>query len=117
MRHGSILGYMTNASDARGRIHEWTRGDRLRAAREYMAGSPNQREFATLLGVGRTTVIRYEADEPGADKPIVLIRWADVTGYDLDWLRHGIKPGGPPPSDTSPVTLGQAATIPLPIAA
>lgn len=75
-----------------GRVHAWTRGDRLRAAREDMPGQPSQREFAALLGVSRSTVVRYEADAPGTDKPIVLIRWAEITSFDLDWIMGNTSP-------------------------
>jgi transcriptional regulator with XRE-family HTH domain len=51
-----------------------------------MDGSPNQTDFARLLGVSRNTVVRYENDEPGANKPIVIMRWAEVTGYALSWI-------------------------------
>lgn len=109
---------MTNAPA--GRVHVWTRGDRLRAAREGMPGSPTQKEFAVLLGVARSTVVRYEGDDPGAEKPIVLIRWAEVTGYDLAWLQYGIAgPDGTPDisPDGEPVTLRMAELFALPMAA
>jgi transcriptional regulator with XRE-family HTH domain len=73
----------------------FSRGDRLRAARENTLGGPTQAEFAKILGVSRNTVSRYEAEEPGADKPIVFHRWAEVTGYDLDWLLRGTEPNDP----------------------
>lgn len=69
-----------------------------------MSGHPTQAEFAKMLGVARSTVVRYENDEPGTDKPIVFNRWAEVTGYSLRWLQHGIAPDEPDP-DRGPVTL------------
>lgn len=119
LRRPSIIGLMTNDPAGR-RVHEWTRGDRLRAARENMPGSPSQAAFATAVGVARTTIVRYERDDPGTDKPIMLIRWAEVTGFDLDWLLHGDQPTSPEPTssprtnpDTEVVTLGQAPTLHL----
>lgn len=57
-----------------------------------MPGSPKQEDFAKLVGIGRNTVTRYETDTDGSNKPIVLIRWAEVTGYDLNWLMYGDDP-------------------------
>jgi transcriptional regulator with XRE-family HTH domain len=83
---------MTNLSvapDSGRRRHVWTRGDRLRASRENMDGSPTQAEFARLMGCGRNTVVRYESDVPGTESPLVLYRWAQVTGFDHAWLVDG----------------------------
>lgn len=54
-----------------------------------------------MCGIARNSVVRYESDAEGADKPIVLMRWADVTGYSLDWLRYG---------DAQPTDDGQTST-------
>ena len=81
---------MTNAQDdwrAAGRVHHWTRGDRLRAAREHCDGSPSQAEFAQRIGFSKNTVQRYERDADGADKPIVIVQWARVTGFAYEWLQ------------------------------
>lgn len=79
---------MTNAPVSPvGRRHVPTRGDRLRAARQV--GRLSQAEFAALCGISRNSVSRYETDVPGADKPIVIMRWAEVTGFDYDWLQNG----------------------------
>lgn len=90
------------AMDSR-RRHRFTRGERLRAAREHSRGL-SQKEFAAVLGVARNTVNRYEADAEGADKPIVLMRWAEVTDFDYDWLVHGDSP-----PDGSPEQAGRAS--------
>jgi len=58
-----------------------------------MPDSPSQAEFAVPLGFSRNTVARYERDEPGANKPIVIMQWARVTGYDYHWLL-GDEEGG-----------------------
>lgn len=57
-----------------------------------MEGRPDRVQFARLLGISRNTVARYESDAQGADKPIVLMRWAEVTGYDCEWLSSGQMP-------------------------
>jgi transcriptional regulator with XRE-family HTH domain len=54
-----------------------------------MTGSPTQAQFAVLCGISRNSVTRYESDAEGADKPIVIMRWADVTGFDYRWLQSG----------------------------
>ena len=89
---------MTNTYDWRsaGRTHTWTRGDRLRAARERMEGGPySQGEFAAMIGFSRNTVVRYEADAPGTSKPLVIIQWARATGFDYEWLQTGEEGGAP----------------------
>lgn len=57
-----------------------------------------QTELAELLGIGRRTVIRYEATATvGETKRPVLIAWALATGVPLAWLETGQAPhlGGP----------------------
>jgi transcriptional regulator with XRE-family HTH domain len=75
-----------------------------------MPGRPSQASFAAIVGISRNSVTRYEADEPGTDKPIVLIRWAEVTGFDQNWIEHGS--GGAAasiPPDTAGYLYPQAA--------
>lgn len=90
---------MTNAPQVAGRWHEWTRGDRLRVARESLPGGLSQEQFGKLIGISRNTVGRYESDHPGSDKYIVIKAWADATGYDYAWLDQGIVPAGGPGGD------------------
>jgi transcriptional regulator with XRE-family HTH domain len=96
-----------------GRRYIWTRGDRLRAARENMPGAPSQADFAAMLGVARSTVVRYEADEPGANKPIVFHRWAEVTGFDLKWLQFGNNE--PDPGAASTIWYGDVNDVGMPL--
>lgn len=96
---------MSNAPDwrAAGRVHEWTRGDRLRAAREHSDGSPSQPEFAKRIGFSKNTVARYERDEAEHPKPIVIVQWSRATGFDYDWLMDG--EAGPRSPGTGAVTI------------
>jgi transcriptional regulator with XRE-family HTH domain len=64
-------------------VPEWTTSDRLRKAREH-AGL-QQAELATAIGVGRTSVVRYEAGQSVPSRP-VLLAWAMRTGVSLEWL-------------------------------
>lgn len=73
-----------------------------------MPGRPSQAEFAQLVGFSKNTVARYERDEKGADKQIVILRWAEVSGFDPDWLWGGDDPLGP---DSPRVTLCYPANL------
>jgi transcriptional regulator with XRE-family HTH domain len=68
-----------------------------------MPGSPTQAEFARICGISRNSVVRYEGNAQGADKPIVLMRWAQVTDFDYEWLTDGDmpSPNDPTTGDTS----------------
>jgi hypothetical protein len=89
---------------AGGRRHRWSRGDRLRAAREHSPGRPSQAQWAVIIGFSRNTVARYEADAVGADKPIVILRWAEKSGFDPRWLWQG-DDDDPESEVSAPVTL------------
>jgi transcriptional regulator with XRE-family HTH domain len=68
-------------------IPQWTRGDRLRKAREIRGLS--QKEMAEKFDVGRTTISAWEDDvQPtkGIDLMEMLERWADYTEVDAAWL-------------------------------
>lgn len=90
-----------------GRVPEFTRGDRLRKARE-LAGYDRQ-QFAALIGIHRESLAKYESDRQ-APRPPVLSAWALATGVDLAWLRDGTttRPAGPdvsePPAGIEPAT-------------
>ena len=43
-------------------------------------------------------MIRYERDAAGADKPIVIMRWAEVSGETYEWLQYGDEPDGDDPA-------------------
>jgi transcriptional regulator with XRE-family HTH domain len=77
---------MALADDSRN-IPQWTRGDRLRKARE-VAGL-NQKDMAERFGVSRTTVGGWE-DDAQPTKGITLMemidQWADITGVDAAWI-------------------------------
>lgn len=77
----------------------FTRGDRLRKARERL--QLGQGEFADLLGVSRGLVSNYERDEITRPKAIVMRQWAESTGVDLDWLMWGVAQA-PPPTTKQP---------------
>jgi transcriptional regulator with XRE-family HTH domain len=62
---------------------EWTLADRLRKAREH-AGL-EQRELATEIGIGRSTIVSYEAGRTVPHRP-VLVSWALRCGVSYEWL-------------------------------
>lgn len=55
-----------------------------------------------MLGVSRNTVNRYESDVDGAEKPIVIMRWAEVSGYSYEWLLEGDEDHGAPTPESIP---------------
>lgn len=93
---------MTQAQQSpEGRWHEWTRGDRLRIARESVADS--QSVFAELTSISKNTISRYENDAPA--KELYVRQWAMATGYSFRWLMWGVVPEDTA-ADTTPVTQG-----------
>lgn len=89
------------------RWHEWTRSDRLRAAREDLPGSPDQGEFAEISGISRNTINRYENKHYKSHRKAMVAAWAFATGFDVNWLWDGTIPGEDPdgegwaPSDSN----------------
>ncbi|HET6917186.1 MAG TPA: helix-turn-helix transcriptional regulator [Acidimicrobiales bacterium] len=76
-----------------GIVPEWTRGNRLRRAREFVG--LGQKEFADRLGVSRNTVSSAENDTVEVRR-ITLNAWAMVTGVSAAWLETGagsVTPG------------------------
>ena len=71
-------------------IPSWTRGDRLRKAREH-AGIGVQ-EMADHLLVSRSTITNYESDTTHPTS-VRLRRWSEVTGVPEEWLSSGITEG------------------------
>lgn len=63
-----------------------TLGDRLMLAREH-AGITSQ-EMATHMQVSRHTITGWEK---GRHAPTwsTIVRWAELTGYDAEWIRNG----------------------------
>lgn len=86
-----------------GEVLAFTRGDRLRKAREKMG--LDQGPFAAVLGVSRGTVSAYERDEIERVKPIVMEMWALKTGVSLLWLETGEGSSHTPPGE--PVMEGK----------
>lgn len=79
---------MTN-SEPRLTYHEWTVGDRLRAARESVTS--DRKRFAEMIGISPDTVRAYErGDTP--PKPPALIAWCMATGFSRDWIVCGRVP-------------------------
>jgi transcriptional regulator with XRE-family HTH domain len=85
------------STDVVERIPTWTRGDRLRKAREKTG--LDQTEFANELGVSRGTVSSYELDKVRVKKYIVTL-WALRADVPVEWIETGEMPGtdGPDPS-------------------
>lgn len=91
-----------------GRIPEWTRGDRLRKARQTL--NLNSRDFAELLGVSQATITNAENDKHSVRR-ITIKAWAMATGVPESWLETGEVP--PPPDRPKDLTLekGRLARI------
>ena len=68
----------------------WTTGDRLIKAREW--ADLTQEEMANRLGIGRRSIVRYEAREH--PPRTVVLAYATATGVPIWWLD-----GEPSPSD------------------
>ncbi|WP_366475729.1 helix-turn-helix transcriptional regulator [Demequina sp.] len=64
---------------------------RLRVAREQSGYDGKQAEFARLIGIGATTLTRYEKGY-SRPKPIVVKAWALATGVPLEWILYGVVP-------------------------
>lgn len=75
------------SEDTTGTVPEWTRGDRMRKARE--AAGLSQQELAEAIGVSRRSISAYETN--GTLKKPVLLSWALRTGVPLPWLRDGLS--------------------------
>ncbi len=65
-------------------------GARIRQVR----GDMTQKEFSDRLGIGRTSVVRYEAGERSPDADFITKAYA-VLGVDAIWLLTGIGSGPP----------------------
>ena len=70
-------------------IPEWTRGDRLRKARQ-MTGLTT-RDFAEHVGVSQKTITDAENDKR-ATRKLLLNAWALATGVPVGWLETGEAP-------------------------
>jgi DNA-binding XRE family transcriptional regulator len=75
-------------------VPEWTIGDCMRKAREHAGLS--QAEMARDIGVGRTSIVRYETGTQKPSRP-VLLAWSMRTKVSYEWMCHGdTHPCGPP---------------------
>lgn len=70
------------------KIKTVTLGDRLRDLR----GDMTQQEFADLIGIGRTTLIKYESNERAPDAQLI-VKLNVLFGVDPLWLLTGNMPG------------------------
>lgn len=68
-------------------IPEWSRGDRMRKARE--SKGIGVQEMAHLLVRGRSTIRNYESDAT-SPPPHVVRRWAELCEVPVDWLDDNI---------------------------
>jgi len=90
------LAHMTELAQAPSRmaVPEWTIGDHMRKAREHAQLS--QAQIAREIGVGRTSIVRYEAGTQKPSRPVVRA-WSFRTGVPYEWICHGdTLPCGPP---------------------
>lgn len=101
---------MTNSEQEAG-YHEWTVGDRLRAARESVTS--DRKHFAEMIGVAPGTIRNYERDIYKPKRP-VLTAWCLATGFNREWVETGHMPEGPNDGGevAAPVTLRQLRRIP-----
>ena len=68
----------------------WTLGDRLVKARHV--AHMDQHQLAAALGIGRASIVRYEADRHRPTKA-VLMAWAQVCGVPYEWLADDPETG------------------------
>jgi transcriptional regulator with XRE-family HTH domain len=64
-------------------VPQWTLADRLRKARLH-AGL-EQADLAREIGIGRSTIVNYEAGRSEPSRP-VLLSWAMRCGVAYEWL-------------------------------
>jgi len=74
-------------------IPQFTRGDRLRKARNLTGLST--RDFAERIGVSQKTVTDAENDHRPQIRKILLNAWALATGVPTTWLETGQAPAQP----------------------
>ena len=67
-------------------VPEWTLADRLRKARGDAGYS--QAELATVTGISRQSINRYETGRAVPDRP-KLLAWATACHVDYGWLTGG----------------------------
>lgn len=91
--------------------HEWTVGDRLRAARESVTS--DRKKFAEMIAISPDTLRAYERGET-KPKPYILAAWCLATGFDKDWILTGEKPNDDPNDGAAPanVTLRERRGFP-----
>lgn len=73
----------------------------MRKAREHIG--LKQADFASEIGIGRTSLIHYETGQKNPPR-LVLLAWAMATGVPPDWLLYGDAHSSPKSADvrTSP---------------
>lgn len=81
--------HMTNRAEQTTGYHEWTVGDRLRAARETV--TTDQKLFAEMIGISRNALRHYERNL-FVPRPPVLAAWCLATGFDRNWVMTGELP-------------------------
>lgn len=90
-----------------GVIPAWTRGDRLRKARQLTGMTTH--EFADTIGVSQKTISDAENDKR-AMRRIMLNAWSLATGVPVEWLEHGTESTPDPGiTDRNPLSLRLAA--------
>lgn len=86
-------------------VPEFDIGDRMRKARE--TAGLGQAQIAAEIGVGRTSIISYEANRMKPSRPVALA-WALRTGVSFEWICHGdTSPCGPRTAQNGGVSAGQ----------
>lgn len=89
--HTIYLGRMTEVPRDGPVVPKWTLADRLRKARLH-AGL-EQAELAREIGIGRSTIVNYEAGRTRPSRP-VLVSWAMRCGVSFEWLSQDPNPWG-----------------------
>ena len=94
-----------------GIIPTWTVGDRLRKAR--VMSNQTVAEFARQALCPEKTVNNYEADKV-KHRPLLIEKWADVTGVDIEWIKTGEAPVQPEPDEGLPILRARRYSKPQP---
>lgn len=79
--------HLPNEMRVPGRVPQWTRGERLRKAREDL--DLTQSELAAAIEIGKRRLVAFENDD-AEPKRSVILSWALRCGVDSNWLMTGV---------------------------
>lgn len=87
---------MSNASATQHGIPQWTRGDRMRKARE--TADIRTADMAAYFERDRKTINNWESDRTDPGRAVVM-QWALRCGVPHEWIESGATPEGPDTGD------------------